>query len=392
MKTRRRGAAAALLAAALASPSSPVDAKVVFTGYGDLRYSAAVHARISGTPATLTALGVTEGAGESRAFSADALGLFASTSLDEDLEFLMDLTFKGVGNTVAQTRLQYAYLHWKPREGSTLDGGRVTLPFGYFNENRFYAFHRPTITPPVFQSGILGLPLSDWGVVGKQRFPLAPFTLEASAYAVNGYGNSGTNATAMRLASAPGGLSLSNNLRASDNNHQPAVGGRLSLLDIGGAPVETGASYYWGTWDPSGVSPMRMLGAHAHAKVGGLDLLAEFLHLGVRDDRGFASSIGDAHWTTNGAFATVSYDSVPVKGKALVPFAQGEYYRTRPNGGGTDGEVLYSVSAGAALRARERVTLKAEYLYFLYDLPDAARAGSLRLRADGALLSAVVTF
>lgn len=381
-----------LLAALLSCLPPGAEAKVLFTGYGDLRYSTGLRAKISGEPATLKAFSLQEGGLVSRSFSADTIGLFASTEVQEDLQFLMDLSFKSIGNNVGLLKLQYAYLHWTPREHSTLDGGRVTIPFGYLNENRFYAFQRYTISPPVFPAGILGLPISDWGVTGRQRFPLSHAAVEASAYMVNGYGNQGTNKTGLRVSTLPGGLALSSNLAAADNNHKPSVGGRLSLKDIGGAQVETGASYFWGYWDKSGLEPMGMAGLHAHANAGGWDVLAEYLHLAVRGDQGFAASIGGENWTTTGGFVTVSYDKLKVKGKTVAPFAQSEFYRTRPNNGGTDREVMRSASGGVAVRGNEHLLFKAEVLHLIYVLPDAKRSGSLRIDIDQALLAAVVTF
>jgi hypothetical protein len=369
----------------------PASAKVTFTGYGDLRYSS-FNLGFSGDPASLGTFGVGAGPSVSRGFSANSVGLFASTELNENLQFLMDLTFKQIGNTVGQTTLQYAYLNWKPLPEAAVRAGRVTLPFGYYNENRFYPFQRWNVTPPVFQTGILGLPISDWGLVGQMRFPFQRFTVEASAYVVNGYGAAQGEKQSLRIATLPGGLVLSNSLRAADNNHKSALGGRVQLLDIGGTKTETGVSYYWGDWDASGVEPMYMANAHVHTYFGGFDFLAEALHIGVRGDQGFAASIGSPNWSTDGGFVLASYDRFKCRGKAIVPFAQAEVYRSRPNDGGLAREMLRTVSAGAALRVDEHLTFKAEYFRFRYELPSVATTGGIRFKAEGGLLSAVVTF
>jgi len=137
---------------------------------------------------------------------------------------------------------------------------------------------------------------------------------------------------------------------------------------------------------------MYMVDTFVHAKLAGLDALVETLHLAVRGDQGFALSIGDPNWTTDGGFATVSYDALKLKGKTIAPYVQTEIYRTRPDNGDMVRETLRSWSGGVAARISPQLMLKAEYLWFAYVLPNAATAGSLRLDVNGAQLSAVVTF
>lgn len=384
----RRLALAALAALAPAAAS----AKVTFTGYADLRYTPGLDLKITGQPATLSSFSLSEGEQFTRSFSANAIGLFATTELQEDLDFRMDLTFRAIGETVGQTRIQYAYLNWAPWADTTLRAGKITLPFGYYNENKFYGFQRYGITPPIFQTGILGLPIADWGASAAQRLPLGWASLEAAAYTVNGYGHVGTSKNSLRSASLPGGLVLANNFRSADNNHKPAVGGRLRLIEIAGGSNEVGASYYAGNWDDSGLEPMYLAGAHARVGAAGFELLVEALHLAVRGDQGFAPSIGAQNWTTDGGFATLNYADFKVKGKALVPHVQYELYRTRPNDGGTDREVVRSWAAGLSYQAHAQLRLKAECLYLIYVVPDASRNGNLRLGADGVTLAAVLTF
>lgn len=383
---------AAGLAAGLACLPTFSAAKVTFTGYGDLRYNAGTKLDLGGPAATLAKFTTTPQNSTSRGFSANAIGLFATTEIREDLQFLMDLSFHGVGSQVGQLNLQYAYLHWFPVKDTNFNAGRVTLPFGYFNENRFYAFQRHGITAPVFQSSILGLPIADWGVTAQQRFPLEPFTVEATAYVINGYGAAQGQKTALRSAAVPGAISLTTNLRATDNNNKPALGGRVALNNIGGLPVETGVSYYWGTWDSSGLEPMYMVDAHLHTYYAGFDFLLETLHIGVRGDTGFAQSIGSPNWSTDGGFATLSYDALTVKGKTVVPYFQFENYLSRPNSGDSPREKLRTLTAGAAVKIVPQVTLKGEFLRFSYVLPDVASGGALSLVANQVQMAVVVTF
>lgn len=383
---------AVLLATTLACAGTRAEARVVFTGYGDLRHTSTARVKVSGSPATLKSLGLSAGALEARSFSADAIGLFATTQVKDDLQFQFDLDFRSIGNDVGRVAMPYAYLDWTPRPGTALQGGKLLLPFGYYNESRFYAFQRHTVVPPVFQSAILGLPMADWGVAAKQRLEGRALNAEAAAYVVNGYGNSATNRTGMRLASVPGGLSLAGNVRASDNNHKPSVGARLRLMDLAGLPVETGASWYWGAWDSSGLEPMALAGAHLRARLWGVDLLLEGLHLAVRGDQGFARSIGSPNWSTLGGFGVASYEGFSLGGKPVVPYLQAETYRTRPNDGGAARETVRSLSTGASVGLAENLRVKAEYFHLSYELPDAATSGSLRLDVDGAVVSVVVTY
>lgn len=382
----------ALLAAALAAAPGMAAAKVTFTGYGDLRYDAGANFIIGGPAATLTKFSSNPQDLKASGFSANAVGLFASTELQDNLQFLMDVTFKNIGNTVGSTNVQYAYLNWTPLQDTIVQGGRATLPFGYFNENRFYSFQRYALSPPVFQSSILGLPIADWGVVVRQRFRFRPFDVETAGYVVNGYGNASGQGDALRSASIPGGTSLANNLRAADNNHKPSFGGRASLQRIAGQDIDTGVSYYWGDWDSSGLNPMYMVDYHLHAAAAGFDLLLEALHIGVRGDNGFANSIGSPSWSTDGGFVTLSYDRFKLLGRLLAPYVQYESYRSRPNNGDADREILTSFEGGAALKVSPQLMLKAEYLDLGYVLPDRATGGSVSLDGYETQLAAVLTF
>lgn len=382
---------AALFAAVLLSAVS-ARAKVNFTGYGDLRYDAGATFSLDGPPATLSKLGTSGGTLNDRGFSADAVGLFATTELQENLQFLMDVTFRSVGNTVGQLEVQYAYLDWTPLPDVVAKGGRITLPFGYYNENRFYAFDRYELSPPIFQSAILGLPIADWGAMGQDHFHFSPFTVELTGYLVNGYGNVQGEPTELRTPAVPGALSLASNLHAADNNDKPAGGGRVALQDIGGQKIETGLSYYGGDWDQSGLEPMYMIDYDLHADYKNFDLLFEALHLGVRGDAGFAQSIGAPNWTTDGGFVDLSYDGFKVKDKPLAPYVQFENYRTHPDDGGTPRETLRSIAGGAAYKVLPQLTFKAEYLWLSYLLPDVSTGGWATLRGYETQLAAVVTF
>lgn len=389
MGTSRVLAASAFLLWGLAPPA---EARVAFTGYGDLRFNAGTRARLYGDAAALTALGISDTRLEARGFQAEAVGLFAATELKEDLQFLMDVTYRDVGAEVGRVQVQYAYLDYVPREGTTLRGGKLTLPLGYYNENRFYGFRRYPVGAPFFQSGILGLPIADWGVTASHKVPLESLTVEMTAFSVNGYGHSGSAGDSFRRPTVPGALAVSGNLRPSDNNHKQSFGGRLAFRELGGTDTETGFSYYRGEWNAAGTQPLQMMFAHVHAARWGFDVLWEALQLDVKGDQGFAAAVGSPDWRTRGHAATVSYEAAKLWGKTVAPYLQAEDYGTRASGGGSAEEKLRAASAGAALLVLDNLRLKAEYQRLYYRLPFAALGSSVRIDAHLFNLAAVMTY
>src|SRR5688572_16838865 len=153
-----------LILAGLALGGQSVQAKVIFTGYADFRTAPQSTSRISGPDSVLASFGINNRRSESRTFSMDSLGIFASAAVAENADFLVDFTYKKIGATAGETRIQYAYLDYHPAL-LQLKAGRITLPIGLYNENYFYPFQRYSVTPPLFQSAILGLPIADHGVL-----------------------------------------------------------------------------------------------------------------------------------------------------------------------------------------------------------------------------------
>lgn len=393
---RSRVGVGRLAACALAlAAAAPADAKVFFTGYADLRANIDTHGTIRGTPATLTALSLTETDFVSHGFTSDAVGLFATTQVKEDLAFSLDLNFRNIGTSVGTFGVNYAYAEWQPYEAGTVRGGKLLVPFGYFNENRFYAFQRNTIAAPVFLSGILGLPISNWGAQYTHSFPTDAFTAELTAYSINGYGAVGTtgvNKQKLRTMTVAGGLAISGSLRASDNNHSPAVGGRARLTRIGGKDLETGVSYYYGMWDSGGLQPLQMENLHARANVWGFDVLAEGLMINAHGDQGFNDALGGPDWVTRGFFLSASHPLGAVRGKPLFVNGQTEYYRSHAINGSPLHETMRSWLGGLTLKASDNVTFKAEYLWFGYMLPDNKNAGNLSITANSTQASVVFSF
>lgn len=385
MRLLRRTTAAVLLAALL-PPSAR--AKVAFTGYGQVLATADSHIKVRGPAAVLG--GTPEGNLISKGFRLDAAGLFATTKVSEDVDFLMDLTFRNIGTTVGQTRIQYAYLDaalpWWELKAHV---GRVNLPFNYYNTRRFYPFQRVELSAPVFVNGILGLPIADAGAVLSRRFELdGGWGVDARAYAVNGYGSVSGSTAALRNPSLPGGLGLAGNLSAGNNNKDIAVGGQVAANRAGVG--ELGASYYRGAWDREGRRVLQMAGAHALWAPGELDLLAEYLHIYVGGDEGMAQSLGSPSWAAHGVFLTASHPLFRVGEREVRGWGHFENYHSGRAGGGPGREVLRSYSGGAALAVNDNITLKAQALYLFYTVPTTAQAIIL----DGRLIqaAAVITF
>ncbi len=385
MKRQILRLAASLLIAAAARDAG---AKIAFTGYGNALVTADSQFKLRGPAA---ALGATpEGNLVSRGFRLDAVGLFATTKVSEDADFLVDLTFRNIGSTVGQTRIQYAYLDaalpwWDLR----VHAGRVTIPFNYYNTRRFYPFQRVELSAPFYAGSILGLPIADAGAVLMRRFDLSDgWGLDARAYAVNGYGSVTGSTGALRSPNLPGGLALSANLGAGNNNKDIALGGQVAVSRVGAG--EVGASYYRGAWDRENRRILQLAGAHAYWTPGEFDLLAEYLHIHASGDEGMAPSLRSTSWVTHGAFVTASHPLFRVGGRRVVGWGHFENYHTGRASGGSGREVLRSYSGGLNMAANENLTLKVEALYLYYVIPTATQSIIL----DGRLVQAavVITF
>ncbi|TBR18230.1 hypothetical protein EPO15_15420 [bacterium] len=376
------------LVLAVGAAAAPAAAKVSFTGYGNFLFTPDANLRIYAPTALLA--GAPEGTLRARGFSVDSVGLFAATPVGEDADFVMDLNYRGLGATVRELRVQYAYLDTAlPWAGTRLQAGKVTLPFGYYNSRRFYPFQRVELSAPIYQSGILGLPIADAGGVLSYRGEAGTLTFDARVFGVNGYGSVPTSTASFRNASVPGGLAMSNNLGSGNNNKDVAVGGQVALS--GDALWETGVSYYRGAWDRSGERLLQMTGTHVHLAPGKCDLLVEFLHIGVSGDDGMRAAFGDRNWSLDGAFATFSGPAGTVYGRPLTGYGRGELYDGSGSAGSGGHELLRSAAAGLSLKANDWITWKGEYLWLDYRIP-ATNAKAVQLIGYIGQLGLVVTF
>jgi hypothetical protein len=378
-----------LTALAVAGMAREAAAKVVFTGYADFRATPQADSKVVASDASLLTVtpNPVDRRSESRTFLMDSIGLFATTTFDEHTDFLMDVTYRNLTNNTAETRLQYAYLHHHPHWGE-LKAGRVTLPIGLYNETRFYPFQRYAITPPAFQSAVLGLPIVDQGLVGIKEFGTGKWVLHTAAYVVNGYAASSASTSTFRPgASTTGGLVIANNLRSSNNNSAFAYGGNLGLYVSDDFPgrIKLGASSYNGAWDPTGKKDFSILNGYLALDAGRLNLLAEWIRTDVEEDAGVRRLFNSMDWMSEGAFLEASFALVKEKERELVLFAGTEETMIRGKDAGASGRERFVYhKAGVAWRLNPFVLLKSELTHLDYRLPTHDAGGAL---LDGILLT-----
>ena len=366
-KAWKRSVRGTLLAALCTAPAG---AKVVFTGYGDFQVTPESDYRIDGPPPVLNSLGIGPETLESHSSTINSLGLFATTSINDQTKLMMDVTYKGIGASVKTLTIQYGFVEYSDY-GATARLGKITLPFNYYNQNRFYPFQHASISAPTFQTAILGLPIADIGATVGRPFDLGgDVTLNADLYGVNGYGSLAGSSTTFRngglLSSA---ISIANNVGSSDNNHDVAFGGRLEVSHARMPDSSAGVSYYHDRWDPAGHKLFQMGGAHVHALIAGFDSLTEYLMLDVKGDAGMLSNFASSNWRTDGFFSELDYVKLFIRKKQLTPWIRYEDYMSHAVGGGDEKERLTQFSAGAALQLSEGLIAKVQASDLYYRLP-----------------------
>ncbi|HEX4048379.1 MAG TPA: hypothetical protein VH309_11120 [Elusimicrobiota bacterium] len=383
------GACGAAMGALLAAPAA---AKVVFTGYGDFQATPQASYRIDGPPSVLNEFGVGPEVIESRGSTINSLGLFATTSLNDQTRLLMDVTYKNIGANVNTISIQYAFVEYAD-DGATARLGKITLPFNYYNQNRFYPFEHASITAPTFQSLILGLPISDIGATIGRPFDLGRgVTLDADLYGVNGYGPlPGSTSTFRSSGVLSNTLTIANNIGSGSHNHDVAFGGRLELAHADLPDSTLGVSFYHDRWDPAGRNLFQMGGAHLHVVRYGFDFLTEYLLLDVKGDDGSLDNFGSRNWRTDGFFSELDCVKLFVWKKQLTPWIRYEDYETRAQEGDTGKERLTGLAGGASLRLTDGVIAKVEGDDLYYRLPNEG-LGDLKIQGYSLALGLTVTF
>ncbi|MGQ0645798.1 MAG: hypothetical protein ACT4O3_09965 [Elusimicrobiota bacterium] len=377
--------------------AAPAAAKVVFTGYTDLRANAQSDSKTTGSDALLTALGLVDRRTETRGFAMDSLGLFAATSFNEQLDFLIDITYKRVGATAEQTRLQYAYLDYHPPSGWEAKAGRVTIPLGYYNRHYFYPFQRYAVTPPLYQSAIIGLPIADHGAVAGKTVDAGPVEFYGAAYLVNGYGPSRTSTATFRTMTLGSSdvLVISNNLRDTNTNDKLAYGGNFRVSLLKGRNIKVGVSSYEGAWSPNRKDDFSMLNAYLSVDAGPLSLLTEGLRTNTDNDAGVAAGFGSKDWKTTGVFVETAYRLMRDEFRETALFAGAEETVAEGKGAGAGTrERLIQYKTGLSWKLNSFVIFKTQLSHLDYRLPFSvgATTGEIGIRQRQVLFNLVLTY
>jgi hypothetical protein len=354
-------------------------AKVIFTGYADFRMTPQSDFRATASPSALASIGRPDAdlKDETRTFNMDSIGVFATTSFNDNTDFLMDVTYKRLTSTTADTSLQYAYLHHHADWGE-VKAGRVPLPIGLYNENRFYPFQRHAITPPLFQTAVLGLPIVDQGVTAVKEVPAGPVTFRGEAFIVNGYGASSVSTATFRPGiGVSGALTIVSNLQSVNNNSEFAYGGKLGVL-LADRRVQAGVSGYDGPWSADGKNDFSMMNVFLSIDAGPVGVLTEWLRTDTDGDAGVVNSLGVMDWKSEGAFLEASVSLFKSEEREVALFGGTEETVLRGKGAGASGRerFLYH-KAGVSWRMNPSILLKTEANLLDYRLPTQAGGGAV---------------
>ncbi len=378
------------------SSSLPLQAKVVFTGYADFRAIPQALTTLDAVDSTLKRLKVTQTETTSRTFGWDALGLFASTSFNDQADFLVDFTYRRIGTKVEETRIQYAYLDYRPWASWDLKLGKITLPIGLYNENYFYPFLRPTITPPIYQTAILGLPIADLGGLIGKTWSWPAMDLSLKLFGVNGYGPSKASGSMFRAGIGVGdGLVLANNVTATNGNEEFSYGGNLGVSLLAERALTIGVSGYWGPWSRDGAHTFAMGNAYLQWSRGRFRFLAEGLRTQTEADQGVLGYFGSKDWGTQGAFTEGSAVLWRRGQDELTFFLGAEINRGEGEGPGARGkEKVQQAHAGLTFKYGDFLWLKGEFnaLQYIIPLQEGASVSDLDIQSRQISVSLVVTY
>jgi len=347
---------------------------------------------IGGDPAAMSLFGFAAPMKmESRSFSVQNLGIFATTGLTDKSRFLVDFSYGDLGNLTKSLRIQYGYFEFAPRESLIFRAGKITLPLGIYNDHHFYPFQRSSVTGPTFLSGILGLPISDMGASVAKNFDAGPAKFGVDLYAVNGYGPVPTRKYEFRNASLPGGLSILNNISSNDANHKVATGGRFRLYMEGKAEFDGGFSVYQDQWDVAGTNFFGMNVAHLNLGAGPLKFRSEYLWMTVGGDMGFAGNVGSSCWKTTGFHTGLRWEDLQVGGKNVTPWIRYEEYLSEGSLAGHGLEWLLEGAGGFQVELSESINLKFEASRLKYEIPFEGK-GTLSIKGWSGLAGLSVTY
>ncbi len=346
-------------------------AKVVFTGYSELRFTPQGVLEISGSDSALALLARDRRHTTTRSFSINNLGLFAATSFNERFDFLIDFTYRRIATTVGEMRIQYAYLHYHNEALWEVKAGKVTVPAGIYNENYFYPFSRIPLSPPVFQSSVLGLPFADLGLIVAKTWLARPMDLQLSLVAVNGYGPAQAGTLVFRGGlGIIDGLSVASNQGATNSNEEFTYGAKGMVSFLPRRNAKLGLSAKRGPWDREGQFDFTHVSAFGEVMIGDWQFLTEALGVEVEGDEGMKRFFGDKGWQSKAVFFETSTAVLKREARKIMAFAGAEIARGEGLGPASLGEEkIDRYKLGVVWYEGEHIQVKAEASRLVYSIP-----------------------
>jgi opacity protein-like surface antigen len=341
----------------------PIFSKIVFTGYSDVIFKYETITRKNLNPATLSFQTKRE---TNSTFYMNRVGLFATTNVTEDLLFKTDITFKRIGGIVDKLALQYAHIDYKLND-CVFSIGKITIPFNYYNQNKFYPFNRKEITLPLLYQTI-GLPLSDLGVNCNYSFLIRDeFPISIDLFIVNGAGNNREKSDTVFL-DFDNPLVEETNYHYEDNNTKKAIGTKIgmSVSDY----ISFGLSGYFNKWDPEGEKNSNLFGSFFILKKDAFSILAEYSFVDLEGDAGYGSVIGNSEndYLIKSYSSYLDYDFYLKNGKKIGLFINYDFIE----GGKSDKKLeVWQYCCGLKYNLKSNFYLKTEYAYYKAKIKNA---------------------
>lgn len=232
---------------------SALGIRVVWSGYGDLVFSAKQDGEVT--------------------FDASHFNPIVGAAIGDVARAELELEFEHAGTEI---KVEYGFFEYQPVQWFTLRAGQFLVPIGRFNDELHPSFRWNQISrPTMFRNLIPGV----WSDVGLQAYGRvmavdAPIGVNYALYVINGLGHDEDFNPAPEkepIRKMKGG--------AIDTNIDKAAGARfgfhaLSGLDVGDLIV--GVSGYTGAIDPAGEQRLSIVDLDAQVRLWALLLRAEF--------------------------------------------------------------------------------------------------------------------
>ncbi|MCZ6635654.1 MAG: hypothetical protein O7G87_19835 [bacterium] len=213
-----------------------------------------------------------------------------------EIEFEHGGLVKGGGSSDGEIKLEYAVMDFTFTEGFNYRGGVILSPLGRFNLLHDTPLNdlteRPTVNRQIMPSTLSEAGMGFFGTFYPSELSVATYEL----YLVNGFNENVINSSKqLRIRSGRGS-------QKTDNNHNKAVVGRLSLSPYLG--IDLGASFHTGAYDDAGDNGLTIVGLDAKFTRGIFELQGEYARAAVDvSDPATADSQQGAYGQVNVHFA-----------------------------------------------------------------------------------------